>query len=172
MDLETNLKIHNYDTNKETKFFVNDFIWNSKKIYSDLGLSSQLLSNIKNINYEANNIDIYKKDVTNELHGALGLLSELRLQKNIDNSIHTLIPKILLRYAPGDMRKENDGSRLDPVRAFSMNKVNNINNFEKGSSSTLGFDYKIKNNNKEFDFSVAQVISEKENKNVVKVKSG
>ena len=66
MDLETNLKIHNYDTNKETKFFVNDFIWNSKKIYSDLGLSSQLLSNIKNINYEANNIDIYKKDVTNE----------------------------------------------------------------------------------------------------------
>ena len=59
------------------------------------------------------------------------------------------------------MRKENDGSRLDPVRAFSMNKVNNINNFEKGSSSTLGFDYKIKNNNKEFDFSVAQVISEK-----------
>ena len=164
LDLETNLKIHNYDTNKETKFFVNDFIWNSKKIYSDLGLSSQLLSNIKNINYEANNIDIYKKDVTNELHGALGLLSELRLQKNIDNSIHTLIPKILLRYAPGDMRKENDGSRLDPVRAFSMNKVNNINNFEKGSSSTLGFDYKIKNNNKEFDFSVAQVISEKENK--------
>ena len=164
LNLETHLKIHNYDTNKETKFFVNDFIWNSKKIYSDLGLSSQLLSNIKNINYEANNIDIYKKDVTNELHGALGLLSELRLQKNIDNSIHTLIPKILLRYAPGDMRKENDGSRLDPVRAFSMNKVNNINNFEKGSSSTLGFDYKIKNNNKEFDFSVAQVISEKENK--------
>ena len=31
LDLETNLKIHNYDTNKETKFFVNDFIGIQKR---------------------------------------------------------------------------------------------------------------------------------------------
>ena len=45
-----------------------------------------------------------------------------------------------------------------------MNKVDNINNFETGLSSSVGFNYKIKNEEKEFDFSVAQVISEKENK--------
>ena len=45
-----------------------------------------------------------------------------------------------------------------------MNKVDNINNFEIGLSSSVGFNYKIKNEEKEFDFSVAQVISEKENK--------
>ena len=31
-------------------------------------------------------------------------------------------------------------------------------------SGTVGFDYKIKNINKEFNFSVAQIVSEKENK--------
>ena len=164
LDLETNLKIHNYDTNKVTKFFVNDFVWSSNQIFSDTGLSSKILGNVKNINYEANNTEIYKSDHTNELHGALGLMSELKLQKNTGNSIHKFTPKLLFRYAPGEMRKENSGSKLDPGRAFSMNKVSNINNFEKGTSGTLGFDYKIKNNNKEFDFSVAQVISEKENK--------
>ena len=30
LDLQTNLKFHNYDTNKFTKFFVNDFNWNSR----------------------------------------------------------------------------------------------------------------------------------------------
>jgi LPS-assembly protein len=171
LDLKTNFKVNNYDTNKITKFLVNDFIWNSKKIFFDTGLfSSKILGNVKNINYEASNIDIYKSDLTNELHGALGLMSELNLQKDINKSIHSLTPKLLFRYAPGGMRKEQEenreyaGSRLDPVRAFSMNKVNNINNFEKGTSSTIGFDYKIKGKDKEFDFSVAQVISKKENK--------
>ena len=62
------------------------------------------------------------------------------------------------------MRKEESGSKLDPVSAFSIDRLNNINNFETGFTSTVGFDYKIKKNNKKFDFSVAQIISEKENK--------
>ena len=62
------------------------------------------------------------------------------------------------------MRKEEDGSKLDPIRAFNMNKLDNINNFETGLSSSVGLNYKVKNKEKEFDFSIAQVISEKENK--------
>ena len=44
------------------------------------------------------------------------------------------------------MRKEKkeDGSRLDPSKAFSLNRVEDINNFETGLSASLGFDYKIK----------------------------
>ena len=42
------------------------------------------------------------------------------------------------------MRKETIGSKLDPFKAFSMNKLDNINNFETGLSGTIGFDYKIK----------------------------
>ena len=39
-----------------------------------------------------------------------------------------------------------------------------MNNFEKGLSATIGFDYKINKNDKNFDFSLAQIINEKENK--------
>ena len=46
-----------------------------------------------------------------------------------------------------------------------MNRINNINNYETGISSTFGFDYKVKNYDvTKFDFSLAQVINEKENK--------
>ena len=49
------------------------------------------------------------------------------------------------------MRKETSGSRLDPINAFSLNRLNNINNFEKGLNSTIGFDYKnIKQKQKRF----------------------
>ena len=164
LNLQTNLKVRNYDTNKVTKFLVNDFDWKSKDVSMKTGITSKLLGHFKNVNYEANNVDLYKEEFTNEAYGALGFLSELKLQKRKNDSKHLFTPKILLRYAPGNMRKEKDGSRLDPIRAFSMNKVDNINNFETGLSSSVGFNYKIKNEEKEFDFSVAQVISEKENK--------
>ena len=62
------------------------------------------------------------------------------------------------------MRNESSGSRLNPIGAFSLNRLNNNYNFETGFSGTVGFDYEIKNNNTDFDFSVAQIISEKENK--------
>ena len=45
-----------------------------------------------------------------------------------------------------------------------MDRLDNINNFETGLSATVGFDYEINENSKKFDFSVAQIISEKENK--------
>ena len=63
------------------------------------------------------------------------------------------------------MRKETAGSRLTPAKAFNLNRLDNINNYETGLSGTIGLDYKIKNNyEKEFDFSLAQVINEIENK--------
>ena len=35
------------------------------------------------------------------------------------------------------MRKETEGSKLDPVGAFSMDRLNNSNNFETGLSTTI-----------------------------------
>ena len=164
LNLQSNLKFRNYDTNKVTKFLVNDFEWKSKDILLKTGVSSKILGQFKNVNYEANNVDLYKEEFTNEAYGAVGFLSELKLQKETNSSKHFLTPKILLRYAPGSMRKEKNGSKLDPIRAFNMNKLDNINNFETGLSSSVGLNYKVKNKEKEFDFSIAQVISEKENK--------
>ena len=164
LDLQTNFKVHNYDTNKLTNFVVNDFNWSSKEIFSEIGIKSKFLGNIKNINYEAKNIDIYKENPTSEFFGALGILSEFNLQKFQNNTNHLITPRILVRYAPGSMRQEEDGNRLNPINAFSLNRLDNLNNYETGFSGTLGFDYKFKNDKKSFDFSVAQVINERENK--------
>ena len=164
LDFQTNLKVHNYDTNKLTNFVVNDFNWSSKEISSENGLVNTFLGNIRNINYEAKNVDLYKKDTTNELYGSLGLLTELKMRKNVGAANHLLEPKMLIRFSPGGMRKESEGYRLDPSMAFSMDRLNTIKNNESGLTGTLGFDYSINKDDKNFDFSVAQIISEKENK--------
>ena len=44
MDLQTNFKIHNYDTNKTTKFLVNDFNWDVKSINFDYGIKRKIIS--------------------------------------------------------------------------------------------------------------------------------
>ena len=165
LNLQTNYKVHNYDTNKLTNFLVNDFNWTSNNFNFNNGFSSKILGNIKNINYESKNVSTYKNDPTSEIFGALGLLSELNYEKNKDQSKHLLNPKLLIRYAPGSMRKETDDSRLNPINAYNLNRVSNINNYETGLNATYGFDYKIKNKkNNIFDFSLAQIINERENK--------
>tara|TARA_E500000178_G_scaffold342938_1_gene388911 strand:+ start:4090 stop:6486 length:2397 start_codon:yes stop_codon:yes gene_type:complete len=165
LDLQTNLKVHNYDTNKVTNFLVNDFDWESNNFILNSKIKNTIIGKFRNINYEAKNIDIYKKDTTSELFGAIGLLSKMDLEKKENNNTHLLSPKLLLRLSPGSMRKETNGSTLNPVSAFSIDRVGNINNFETGNSATVGFDYSIKKDNiNKFNFSVAQIINEKENK--------
>ena len=144
LDLSSNYKVHNYDTNKLTNFLVNNLNWTSRSISFDNGLNTKILGNFKNINYEAKNIDIYKNDFTSEIYGALGILSELKLQKLNNNSKHLLTPKALLRFAPGSMRKETDGSRLESSSAFNVNRLDSENNFETGLTGTFGFDYKLR----------------------------
>ncbi len=171
LELQSNLKVRNYDTNKLENFFVNNFNWESKNISFNSGINSKILGNLKNINYEAKNTNVYKDDPTNEIYGTLGLLSELNLQKKLGFASHFLTPKVLLKYSPGSMRKENSGNKLDPINAFSLNRVDNINNYETGGSVAVGFDYKIKKLNKNLDFSIAQVINNKENKKMADITS-
>ena len=128
------------------------------------GIKSKFLSNLKNINYESKNVSKYKDDPTSEIYGALGYQSQIKLEKNNGKNQHFLIPKFFARYAPGNMRKESSGSRLNAAKAFSMDRLENIYNFENGLTSTFGIDYQIKNNNQNFDFSIAQILSDKENK--------
>ena len=74
LDLQSNYQVKKYETSKFTNFFINDFDW-SYKILNNSVFNSQLLGNVKNINYETKNIDIYKKDTTSEIYGALGYLT-------------------------------------------------------------------------------------------------
>jgi LPS-assembly protein len=172
IDLQTNLNIHNYDTNKTSRFLVNDFDWNFKEFNLSNGLNSKILGKIKNVNYEAKNIDNYKKSTTNELFGAIGILNEFNLEKKIKGfADQYLTPKLLLRYSPGNMRKENDGTRLNTADLFSLNRLDNINNFENGLNATIGFDYEIDGKNNDFSFTGGQIINNKDNTKMAPISS-
>ena len=81
LDLQSNFKVRNYDTNKLENFFINDFNWESKDFLPNNSLNTKFLGNIKNINYEVKNIENYKQDFTSELFGSIGLLSKINLIK-------------------------------------------------------------------------------------------
>ena len=165
LDLQSTLEVHNYDTNKYTNFFVNDFNWESKDLFLKNGLAVNFLGNFRNINYEAKNLDLYKNDFTSEAYGALGLISKFYLEKENNLKKHFLTPKILLRFSPGSMRQEETSSKLSVNNAFNINRVDNIKNYEAGLSATLGLDYNTKvGSSSELDFSIAQVVNENENK--------
>ena len=165
VDFQSNLKVHNYDTNKFKNFFINDFDWKYKSFNFLSGVKGSLLGKFKNVNYETRNVSEYKDKPSSEFYGALGYLTELNLYKRKnDNTEHLLTPKILFRYAPDHMRKESDGSRLSHLNVFSLDRLSSADNFESGASATLGFEYEVKDSNQEFDFTLAQVINEKENK--------
>ena len=152
--MQTNFKAHNYDTNKLKSFFINSFDYNSN--FHSLGsiASGEILANIKNINYETKNEENFKDDFTSEIYGALGYLAKIDLIKQKNEVQHLLTPKLFLRYAPGSMRKEENGSRLNPSKAFNLQRIDEIDNYEVGFSGALGFDYNINKNERKFDFSV------------------
>jgi len=73
---------------------------------------------------------------------------------------------MLFRVSPNHMRKDLDYTRLNHLNIFSLDRLDSTNNFESGISTTVGFDYEIKNSDKELDFSIGQIINHKENKNM------
>ena len=167
VNLDTNLKVHNYDTNKSSKLLVNNLNWDSGDKNLNNGIQNKFLSNLKNINYETKNINEFKSDTTSEMFGAFGFLSKIDLYKKIENiSEHFLTPKFLLRYAPGKMRKEDGNSKLNASKAFNLDRLDNNNNFETGLSATLGFDYEIRKQDQKIELSVGQIVNEEENKNM------
>ena len=85
---------------------------------------------------------------------------------------HSLTPKMLFRYAPGHMRRTT-GGRLNYGNLFNLNKVNELDVIESGVSTSIGFEYvksELSDSNnigdEVFSFSLGQVISEKENKDM------
>ena len=171
-DLLSNLKVHQFDTNKTKKYFINDINWESTK-HSLSSLKGQFLGKLKNINYETSNIDDLKSSQTSELFGAFGYLSEFGLIKESDYALkQTLTPKILLRYAPDHMRKSTISSvPSHGLDVFSIDRLDLDENFESGVNATIGLNYNIDNDNKQFDFNIGQIINFKENKNMPTVSS-
>jgi len=175
LDLTSNVKVRNYQTNKQINMFVNAFNWKSNKWLNSFGVENYFKSLVKTVNYDANNTAEYKNDKTNsEAHSALGYFARLRLYKEdvINKNFYSITPKFLLRYAPGNMRK-TEGGKLNYENLFNLNKVKKLDVIESGLSTSIGFEYKKNKLSKlnilgdeKLSLSVGQVISAKENMDI------
>ena len=175
LDLGSNLKLRNYETNKQTNFLINDFNWKSNKWLNTFGINSYFEGLVKLVNYESENTDEYKNDKENtELNSALGYFAKIGLYKEdfINKKFHTLTPRILLRYSPGHMRNVESG-KLNYGNLFNLNKVTEPDVLEPGISTSIGIEYKKNKLNdsnmigdEELSFSVGQVISAQENMDI------
>ena len=163
-NFKTNLKVHNFDTNKYKKFVTNEFDWNIDNPFSEKNFNGQLLTKFKNINYEVQNVNEYKPETTSELFGALGYLASVDLYKGDKNgSAHSLTPKILLKYAPNYMRKVTSDTNLIGKNLFSLDRIQSNENFEGGANMAVGLNYEINKDFSKSNFSIGQIISEKKN---------
>ena len=175
LDLGSNLKLRNYETNKQSNILVNDFNWKSNNFLNSLGLESYFEGLIKTVNYDTKKTTEYKNEKLNsEAHAALGYFAKLGLYKEdiMNKNFYSLTPKILLRHSPGHMRNI-EGGRLNYGNLFNLNKVNQFDIIEPGLSTSVGFEYsKSKLNDANiigdeiFSFSAGQVISAKENMDI------
>ena len=163
-DFDSNLKVHNFDTNKYKKFLTNNFDWTIDRPFSEKFYTGKLLTKLKNINYEAKNVKGFKSNTTNELFGAVGYLASLDLYKSRNReSDHLLKPKMMFKYAPNYMRKEDGEFNLVRKNLFSLDRLESDHNFEAGTNLTVGLDYEIDNEINKTTFSIGQIINEKKN---------
>ena len=167
-NFQSNLKIHNYDTNKYNRHLINSFDWSFKENTVSF-FKGNFLANLKNVNYDHKNVDNYKPDSNNELFGAIGYLASLELFKSNNNdSREFLTPKMLIRYSPNYMRKDDTSDfNLREKNIFSLDRLQVADNYEGGSNLSVGLDYQKTIKDKKYNFSVAQIINEKKtNKNM------
>ena len=86
---------------------VNDLNWAYDKTFTDFPYRGEILTNLKNVNYETEKVTKFKKNTTHEIYGALGYLASIDLVKTGNKNFnHLLKPKILLKYSPNHMKKE------------------------------------------------------------------
>ena len=176
VDLASNIKVRNYDTNKQISLFVNDFNWKSNKYFNKLGFENHFEGLVKTVNYESTKTKKFKNgNINSELNSALGYFGKLALYKNdiSSNNFHTLTPRFLFRYAPGHMKDIKEGGKLNYANLFNLNKANEIDVVESGLSASIGVEYKKNKLDKEnelsnevFSFSAGQVIRDKENMDI------
>ena len=176
VDFKSELMVKNHDVDSQISIISNQFNWVSNSWINNFGFENEFLGLFKNVNYEAKKVNKYKTDNSvSEFYGALGFKSELGLFKfKENNSLSIFKPKMLLKISPNDSRNiSSNTTTLSYSNLFNLNKINNIDQVDTGSSVSLGFDFKISNlnenkeiKNDKFKFSLGQIISAQENRNM------
>ena len=91
------------DTNQLKSNIINNLSYKSENFISNLGISNNILIDIKNLNSLGKNYSEYKSSPQVEVMGTLSLNSSLPLQKIDENYRSFLTPKAF-KFNPTDMK--------------------------------------------------------------------
>lgn len=159
------------NTNNAKSRVINDVSYSfNEKIFGNVGLSNNLSFYFKNLNSVGKNVAQYKSSPQVEIQSLLELNSELPLSKKTVLNNQTLVPRLSLRFNPGDMKNHSDTERkININNIFDINRLGLEDSFESGNSLTLGIDYKkenIEDKDKSLEIKLASVFRDSEEKNV------
>ena len=145
------------NTNQIKSNIINDLSYKSKDFISNLGISTNLDLNFKNLNSVGKNSE-YKSSPQSETVGILGLNSSFPLMKDDGNYVNSLIPKATFKFNPSDMKNySSSDKKINVGNIFNVNRLGLSDTHEAGKSLTIGIDYKKEklasktSDDKEFD---------------------
>ena len=159
----------NYDTNKYESLLINDFLFSSNDYVNNKGVVTNYDFLIKNFNSYTENSTSYKNKDDYEVFGTFLIKTSLPLKKVDDKSNDYLKPIASLRYSPNNTKNiSSKDLRLSYDNIFALNRIGTNEIVEGGKSLSLGIEYenRNKNNEKLFNLSLANSISDRANNNL------
>ena len=162
------------DTNNLKSNIINNINYTTDNYITNFGLSNNYNISIKNLNSLGKKNSNYKSNPQLEFVSLFEANSVLPLIKYNKNYTNFFTPKISLRINPHDMKDYSDSeNKIDNSNIFALNRIGVNDTFEAGKSLTLGLEYKrekknLEEINKFFEFNLATVIRDKEEKFIPK----
>jgi len=148
---------------------INEIYSESEQIIVDnIGLGNVIKFNLANTNIYNENISNNKENLNSDFIPTFAIQTVFPLFRFIDNTEEIITPKIFAKITPGETKTVTTSlNTLNYTDVFSMNRMKNFNNPEKGKSIGYGIEYKNDKKN-EFNqkyitskFTIGQVLNEK-----------
>jgi len=132
------------NTNNLKSTIVNDFSYSSDDIITKLGFKNNFELYFKNLNAVGKNDSTYTSSPQINGKSTFKVDSSFPLLKSKEVVRETLTPKISLRINPSNNMDNYSGasSNINTSNVFDINRLGISNDFEAGSSFTIGLDYK------------------------------
>ena len=166
----SNNLIRNYETNIFEKTNINEFIFNSNSVITNIGVINNYDFKIKNINSDTQNSLSYKENENYYFSGLLQYNSSLPLLKENDVFRKILKPKISFKLSPNSTKDiRNEYVRMDVNNIYNLDRLSSANTTEGGTSITYGSDFTFINKKKSretFNFKIANNLRFDENKDL------
>ena len=147
-------------TNVEEKKLINDIKYTSNSFFSKFGTISNFDILYKNTIKKGKNSPALDENTQNRNYTTFVFNSSLPLKKEKTNYSSNLTPKLLFLFNPDKSTNISNADRkINVTNLFSSNRLGFSDTFEGNQSVTLGFDYELKNANKDnlLELSLGQV---------------